>query len=105
MAQDVDLFVRSCLACQPNNPSRPGRLALLQSLEPSALQIRDHIHLDLVDMPKSNEGYGAICTLVDSATGFSIIRLVYDKPSKGVSEALLESFIPYFGCPNSLVND
>ena len=65
MAKDVETYVRSCLACQRNNPSRPGKVAPLQKLSPHAKQFGDRIHLDLVDMPKSNEGHVAICTLAD----------------------------------------
>ena len=103
MAKDVETYVRSCLACQRNNAARPGRVAPLQSLTPSARCFGDRVYLDLVDMPKSNEGHVAICTLVDAATGLTILRPVFDKTSKGVSETILESFVPYFGCPAVLV--
>ena len=105
MAKDVETYVRSCLVCQRNNPARPSRVAPLQSLTPTARRFGDRIHLDLVDMPKSNEGHVEICTLVDAATGFTILRPVLDKTSRGVSETILESFVPYFGCPETLVTD
>ena len=105
MAKDVETCVRSCLACQQNNTARSGKVAPLQNLIPPAKNFGDRIHLDLVDMPKSNEGHVAICTLVDAATGFTILRPAHDKTSRGVSDTLLESFIPYFGCPTTLVTD
>ena len=43
--------------------------------------------------------------MVDAATGFTILQPVYDKTSRGVSETILESFVPYFGCPTVLVTD
>ena len=104
MAKDVETYVRSCLACQCNNPARPGKVAPLQNLTPAARRFGDRVHLDLVDMPKSNEGHVAICTLVDAATGFTVLRPVHDKTSRGIS-TILESFIPYFGCPTVLVTD
>ena len=79
MAKDVQTYVRSCLACQQNNPARPSKVAPLQNLTPLARQFGVRIHLDLVDMPKSNEGHVAICTLVDAATGYTILRPVFDK--------------------------
>ena len=105
MAKDVETYVRSCLACQQNNPSRPGNVAPLQNLSTPAEQFGDRIHLDLVDMPKSNEGHVAICTLVDVATSYTILRPELDKTSRGVSDTLMESFTPYFGCPTTLVTD
>ena len=105
MAKDVETYVRSCLACQRNNPPRPRRVAPLQNLSPLVKQFGDRIHQDLVDMPKSNEGHVTICTLVDAATGYTILRPVFDKTSRGVSDTLMESFIPYLGCPNILVTD
>ena len=105
MAKDVETYVHSCLACQRNNPARPGRVAPLQNLTPAAHRFRDRVHLDLVDMPKSNEGHVAICTQVDAATGFTVLRPVHDKTSWGVSDTILESFIPYFGCFTVLITD
>ena len=52
MAKDVETYVCSCLACQRNNPARPGRVAPLQNLTPDAHRFGDRVHLDLVDMPK-----------------------------------------------------
>ena len=60
---------------------------------------------DLVDMPVSSHGHVAICTLVDAATGFVIANPVKDKTSHGVSQTLLQKFIPYFGVPKELITD
>ena len=65
----------------------------------------DRIHVDLLDMPRSNQGHVAICTLVDAATGFIITNPVFDKTSAGVVDTLVNKFIPYFGCPKYLVTD
>ena len=105
MAKDVKTYVCSCLASQQNNLARSSKVAPLQNLSPLAKCFGDRVHLALVDMPRSNEGHVAISTLVDAATGFTILRLVYDKTSRGVSDTLHESFIPYFGCPTTLVTD
>ena len=95
------MYVLFCLTSQRNSPARPGKVAPLQALSPQVKSFGERFHLDLVDMPKSNEGHAAICTLVDAATGFTILRPVYDKTSRGVSDTLLQSFIPYFGCPTT----
>ena len=49
-------------------------------------------------MTKSTEGHVAICTLVDTATGFTIV-------CDSVVEVLRKWFFPYFGIPRSIVTD
>ena len=65
----------------------------------------DRIQINLLDMPRSNQGHAAICTLVDAATGFIITNPVKDKTSAGVVDTLVNKYIPYFGCPKYLVKD
>ena len=105
MARDVTDYVRSCETCAKTNPARPHIQEGLKPLQPAAIQMRDIIHLDLLDMPRSNQGHVAICTLVDAATGFIITNPVTDKTSAGVVDTLVNKFIPYFGCPKFLVTD
>ena len=56
-------------------------------------------------MPKTSEDHVAICTLVDAATGFTIIRPCTDKTSSAVVEVLRSWFFPYFGIPRAIVTD
>ena len=56
-------------------------------------------------MPKTSEGHVAICTLVDAATGFTIIRPCKDKTSSAVVVVLRSWFFPYFGIPRAVVTD
>ena len=69
------------------------------------MQIGDRIHIDLVDMLKATSGHVAVCTLVESATGFTVLQPVLDKTSQSVSSTLLNHLIPYFGVPKVLVTD
>ena len=105
MRADVDNYVRSCKTCLKVNSDRPHPKEPLQKLPPSALQIGDRIHVDLVDMPKSYSGHLTICTLVVSATGFTILQPVLDKTSQSVSSTLLNHYISYFGVPKVLEID
>ena len=105
MRADVDNYVRSCKVCLKVNAARPHTEEPLQKLCPPALQIGDCIHIDLVDMPKATNGHVVVCTLVDSATGFTIFQPVLDKTSQSVSSTLLNHYIPYFGVPKVLVTD
>ena len=103
MARDVTDYTRSCKICAKTNPARPHIQEALKPLQPSTIQMGDRIHLDLLDMPRSNQGHVAICRLVDAATGFIITNPVTDKTSAGVVDTLVNKFIPYFGCPKYLV--
>ena len=105
MRTDVDNYVRSCKTCLKVNVSWPHPKEALQKLNPPALQIGDRIHIDLVDMPKASSGHVAICTLVDSATGYTVFQPVLNKTSLAVSNTLLNHYIPYFGVPKVLVTD
>ena len=105
MSADVHNYVKSCVVCSQANPFRPKHNEPLSPIRPTATQIGDRIHLDLVDMPKSAEGHVAACTLVDAATGFTIVHPVKTKTSTAVVETLTQKFIPYFGCPSALVTD
>ena len=57
------------------NPAVPSTKLPLQSYSPPALVFGDRFHLDLVDMPRSAQGHVAICTIVDAATGLSLIHI------------------------------
>ena len=105
MARDVTDYIRSCETCAKTNPARPKIQEGLKPLKPQAFQMADRIHVDLLDMPKSNQGHVAICTLVDAATGFIITNPVFDKTAAGVVDTLVNKFIPYFGCPKYLVTN
>ena len=105
MRADEDNYVRSCKTCLKVNSARPHPKEPLQKLRPPALQIGDRIHVNLVDMPKAFSGHWAVCTLVDSATEFTILQPVLDKTSQLVSSTLLNHYIPYFGVPKVLVTD
>ena len=72
MSAGVHNYVKSCEVCSRSNPFRPKHHEPLSPIEPTATQIGDRIHLDLVDMPKSAEGHVAAFTLVNAATGFTI---------------------------------
>ena len=60
MARDVTDYVRSCKTCAKTNPARPH---IQEGLKPSQLLAElmgDKIHIDLLNMPRSNQGYVAI---------------------------------------------
>ena len=58
----------------------------LERVAPPACKIGDRVHVDLLDMPKTTEGHVAICTLVDTATGFTIILQFFRKTCGSMDE-------------------
>ena len=105
MYLDVSDYVASSDICQRANPSRPKMHLPLSELNPPARQYGDRFDLDLVDMPRSTAGHVAICTIVDTATGFVIDYPCFNKTHHGVLDALLLNVFPNFGCPCLLVTD
>ena len=77
----------------------------LEELHPIAKQFGDRIHIDLLSMPRSQDGHTAICTAVDAATGFVFASACLDKTSRTVCDLLTKIIIPYFGCPKTIVTD
>ena len=85
--------------------ARPKTKMPLERVIPPACKIGDRVHIDLLDMPKTSEGHVAICTLVDAATGFTIVCPCKTKTSESVVEVLHSWFFPYFGVPRLTVTD
>ena len=83
--------------------ARPKTNMPLERVIPKACKIGDRVNIDLLDMPKTTEGQVAICTLVDAATGFTIVCKT--KTSEAVVEVLCSWFFPYFGIPRAIVTD
>ena len=93
------------MICNQANAARPKTRMPLERVTPTACKIGDRVHIDLLDMPKTSEGHVAICTLVDAATGFTIVCPCKTKTSETVVEILRTWFFSYFGIPRSLVTD
>jgi hypothetical protein len=74
-------------------------------MNPEAVWFNDRLHLDIVDMPKANSGELAVVTMVDAATGFTILHPVTNKTAVSIFSALTTRLFPYFGIPSVLVTD
>ena len=78
-------------------------ICLWKKMTPTATEFGDRLHIDLLSMPTSVEGHVAILTAVDATTGFVFAKACKDKTSKTVTNLLLNTIIPYFGCPKTIV--
>ena len=71
----------------------------------AAKESGDRLHIDLLSMPTSVKGHVDILTAADAATGFVFAKACKNKTSKTVTTLLLDTIIPYFGCPKTIVTD
>ena len=105
MQSDIENFCRSCHECAKIKPPSQYIRLPLEKMSLSATEFGDRLHIDLLSMPTSIEGHVAILTAVDAATGFVFAKACKDKTSKTVTTLLLNTIIPYFGCPKTIVTD
>ena len=68
MATDTDNFCKSCDTCAKTKPPHRYTKEPLETMQPTAKEFGDRIHIDLLSMPRSSAGHVAICTAVDAAT-------------------------------------
>ena len=105
MQSDIDNYCKSCHDCAQIKPPAHYIRLPLEKMSPTAREFGDRLHIDLLSMPTSAEGHVAIVTAVDAATGFVFAKACLDKTSKTVTNLLLDTIIPYFGCPKTIVTD
>ena len=105
MQSDIENFCKSCHDCAKIKPPPQYILLPLEKMSPTAMEFGYRLHIDLLSMPTSVEGHVAILTAVDAATGFIFAKACRDKTSKTVTNLLLNTIIPYFGCPKTIVTD
>ena len=105
MQSDIENFCRSCHECAKIKPSSHYICLPLEKMTLTAKEFGDRLHIYLLNMPASVEGHVAILTAVDAATGFVFAKACRDKTSKTVTNLLLNTIIPYFGCPKTIVTD
>ena len=74
-------------------------------MAPVASEFGDRLHIDLLNMPTSIEGHDTTLTAVNAATGFVFAKACKDETSSTVTSILLNTIIPYFGCPKTIVTD
>ena len=68
--------------------------APLAPMKPVPFQFGDHIHIDMLTMPRSVEGHVAILTAVDAATWFVFAKSCHDKTSNNATELIMNQIIP-----------
>ena len=105
MLTDTANFCKSCDTCAKSKPPSQYTRMPLEIMSPAAQVFGDRIHIDMLSMPTSSDGHVAILTAVDAATGFIFAKPCLDKTSHNVVDLVLNTIIPFFGCPKVIVTD
>ena len=103
MQSDINNFCRSGHECAKIKPPSQYICLPLERMTPTASEFGDRVHIDLLNMPKSVEGHVAILTILLFFIIFA--KACKDKTSTTVKSLLLDTIIPYFGCPKTIVTD
>jgi Integrase zinc binding domain/RNase H-like domain found in reverse transcriptase len=100
MFADVDEWVRSCEECQ-----RRAQIRYEESLHPTwSVSVWDKIGVDIVYMPRSNEGSYLVLAR-DDLSGWVEGRAIDAANSFNVSKFLYEEVVCRHGCPRRIVLD
>ena len=99
---DVELIVSRCAACARDN-KHPLRWHPAQSIGPPAASM-DRVHIDLLQLPTSAEGFSYLFVLVCALSKFPISIPLSSKEAREVAEAFWH-IITLFGAPGLLVSD
>lgn len=96
-------FCRACLICCKNNPQ--GNLRPKRGQFPKAEHPFQILHMDFIELTKSQNNYKYCLVIVDSFSKW--VEIVPSKTADAitVAKALCKSIIPYFGIPEKLYSD
>ena len=104
MEKDVQRFVRSCIVCHKFK----GKQHPLTTLGRVPLPDRKFslVAVDLMGpLPLTEAGNRYILLCVDYSTRFVIVNPLRSKSAKEVADAIWDSIVKFWGCPEVLVSD
>lgn len=106
MAEDAQVYTRTCPACQRNKASNEVPLGLLQPL-PIPERPWSSVSLDFItDLPRTEAGFDAILVVVDRLTKMAhFIPTVTTVDAPGTAELLMREVVRLHGLPQTLVSD
>jgi hypothetical protein len=105
MADDVELYVKTCLVCQQDKVERRAEAGLLQPLTmPEKPWVS--VSMDFVSRFPEVKGYMAVMVVVDRFSKYVIFTLVTKScTAKAAAEAFYRSVVKLFGVPMEIVSD
>ena len=103
LVDDVTDFVKTCVHCAINNG--PSRVFLPHGTIRQGRKFNDVVHLDHVQMTATAEGFEWILLIVDDYTKLTVLVPVQTTTHMAMWDALVHSWMQYFGAPKSFISD
>ena len=106
MSEDIRKYVASCVPCQKNKTDRRRRTPPLSPLIAPESCWRT-LGVDLItDLPKSDEGYDAICVFVCHLSKMCrLVPTTVDLTTVGFARLFVREVFPHYGFPLRIVSD
>ena len=101
MRKIVRDVVMSCKSCGLHNR---GKQVYQPPKGPQMVKPFEYVHLDLMDMDKSTEGYSAVLVVIDYMSRYVSLKPLFTKEKVEVAKALLDCFLA-FGFPRTIKSD
>jgi len=99
MYNDVVKYVKSCEECQ-----RRSRIRQEEPLHPTwSLMVWEKVGIDVVYMPKTDDGFGFIVFARDDLSGWVEGRAIKTANAKEVAKFIYEDIVCRHGCPQRIV--
>ena len=103
LAKHVAAFVRDCRTCAQTKPGiNPKAAMVTREKIPGAWEC---LAIDIATMPCSDKGNVKILEMVDLGTKFTATAALKDEKAETIKEAIWSKWIPYKGCPVTLLSD
>ena len=101
--RDLQNHIMSCSLCQQCKYPLPLNKPPMTSLP--IKQIFGRWHMDILQLPKSREGFRYILLCVESLTRFPEMILLRDQSAQSIAEALYREIFTRYGPPETLLSD
>ena len=106
MAESVADYVRTCGLCQVNKPSSKRKLGLLQPLEIPERRWGSVSMDQIVELPKTNDGFDSIVVYVDRLTKMMHCQPTHTNVTAPVlAHIFFDTVVRLHGLPDNIVSD
>lgn len=103
MHKDLQNHIMSCSLCQQCKYPLPLNKPPMTSLP--IKQIFGRWHMDILQLPRSKEGYRYLLLCVESLTRFPEMVMLKDQTAQTIAEALYREIFTRYGPPETLLSD
>jgi transposase InsO family protein len=103
MHADVTAWIASCKECCGRKGQAGAQNGLLQPIE--VTQFLDTIAMDILELPKTDEGYRYVLVFAEYVSRFVITVAMKRSDARSVADALISRVFPLFGAARRLLSD